>query len=136
MLPTFHHTITVLNRRAGSDSPDRLDLWKATVIENCSWAQYTTRAVSGNDITLEASHVVRVPQSSQYRPYSAWKADMEGFTFCVGDYIIKGEIIDEVTPETIQNIVNSCRPDAFVVKFFRDNTGIANALGHYHLEGL
>lgn len=132
-LPTFRHTITILNKRDGKDSPDHLDAWKKTVLHQCAWTQEQTRA-QGTEINEGADYLARVPPSAEYRPYSAWKADMAGFTFSPGDYVIKGEIPESVTPENVQSVVNKYRPNAFEVQLFRDNTG-TGYLDHYRLEG-
>lgn len=138
-LPTFRHTITVLNKRDGLDSPDHLDTWKKTVLQQCAWKQTETRSQSGRvsddtEISEGAEYLARVPPSEEYRPYSAWKGDMEGFTFSPGDYVLKGEITEEVTADTVQSVVSQHRPDAFEVRLFRDNTG-TGYLDHYRLEG-
>lgn len=138
-LPAFRHTVTVLNKRDGLDSPDHLDTWKKTVLQKCAWKQTETRAQSGRlskgaEANEGADYLVRVPPSSEYRPYSAWKNTMEGFTFSPGDYVLKGEITEEVTAETVQSVVNKYRPDAFEVRLFQDNTG-SGYLDHYRLEG-
>lgn len=132
-LPTFRHTITVLNKLDGKDSPDHIDRWKKAVLHNCAWSEDQTQA-SSVEIGVGASYLVRVPASKDYRPYREWAADMEGFTFSPGDYIIKGEVSQEVTAETVLAVVDNCRPAAFQVTLFRDNTG-TGYLDHYRLEG-
>lgn len=138
-LPTFKHTVTVLNKRDGLDSPDHLDAWKKTVLKQCAWKQTETQGQSGRasddtEISEGAEYLVRVPPSTEYRPYSVWKGTMEGFTFSPGDYVLKDEITEEVTAETVQSVVSQHRPDAFEVRLFRDNTG-SGYLDHYRLEG-
>lgn len=138
-IPTWACTVTVLNKRDGSDSPDHLDTWKKTVLSGCFWAGQQTRGRSGRmssavEIDEGASYLLRVPQSQEYRPYRDWKDSMEGFTFSPGDYIIRGEVLEEVTPETIWSVVESCRPGAFEVQLFRDNTD--GPMPHYRLEGV
>lgn len=135
VLPTFDTTITVLNRRAGMDSPDNLDAWKKTVLHGCFWSAQTIRSVSGADISLASSYLVRVPRSSAYRTYDAWKSDMVGFTFSTGDIIVKGEVKEDVTPESARDILRRY-PDSFTVSLFRDNSGAVEALEHYRLEGV
>lgn len=136
MLPTFDYTITVLNKLAARDSATKLDVWKATVLHNCSWSGRAERSVSGSTVSVGNVFVVRVPKSADYHPYHEWKDTMDGFTFSTGDYIIRGEITEEVTPNTVLNIVNSHKPEAFIVKMFQDNTGTIEALEHYHIEGV
>lgn len=133
-LPTWIHTVTVLNKRAGRDSADHLDAWKKTVLRDCFWAGKQTQGQSGQEVNEGAAYLLRVPQSGEYRPYQEWKGDMEGFTFSPGDYIIRGEVEEEITPETVQAVVESRRPDAFEVRLFKDNT--VGPLPHYRLEGV
>lgn len=133
-LPTWIHTITVLNRRDGLDSPDRLDAWKKTVLHGCFWAGEQTRGQSGQEVNEGASYLLRVPRSADYRPYLEWKTDMEGFTFSPGDYIILGEVAWEITLETVQSVAERYRPDAFEVRKFKDST--RGPLPHYRLEGV
>lgn len=136
MLPTFDYTITVLNKLSARDSATKLDVWKATVLHNCSWSGRAERSMDGNNATVGNVFVVRVPKSADYHPYNEWKRSMDGFTFSTGDYIIRGEITEEVTPSTVQSIVNAHKPEAFIIKLFQDNTGTVEALEHYHIEGV
>lgn len=136
MLPTFDYTITVLNKLAAKDSATKLDVWKSTVLHNCAWSGKAERSMDGNNATVGNVFVVRVPKSADYHPYNEWKETMDGFTFSTGDYIIRGEVTEEVTPSTVQDIVNRHKPEAFIVKMFQDNTGTVEALEHYHIEGV
>lgn len=133
-LPTWNDTVTVLNKRDGLDSPDSLDAWKKTVLRGCFWAGEQTQGQSGQEVSEGADYLLRVPQSADYRSYLIWKADMEGFTFSPGDYVILGEAAEEITPETVQGVVERYRPDAFEVRKLKDNT--KGPLPHYRLEGV
>lgn len=138
-IPTWIHTVTVLNKRDGMDSSDHLDTWKKTVLTGCFWAGQQTRVKpermsTSLEINESASYLLRVPQSEGYHPYREWKDDMDGFTFSPGDYIIRGEVPEEITPDNVQAVVERYRPDAFEVQKFRDNTG--GPMPHYRLEGV
>lgn len=133
-LPTWNDTVTVLNKLDGLDSPDGLDAWKKTVLSGCFWAGEQTQGQSGQEVSGGASYLLRVPQSADYRPYQDWTADMEGFTVSPGDYVILGEAAEEITPETVQGVVERHRPDAFEVRKFKENT--RGPLQHYRLEGV
>ena len=139
-LPTFRNTLTVLNKLDGRDSPDHLDHWKKTVLHSCEWMT-TQTGVQSNRLSMAievnegASYLARVPTSPNYRPYREWKETMEGFTFSPGDYIIRGEVTQEITPETVLAVVEYYRPDAFVVTLFKDNNTGMGVLDHYRLEG-
>lgn len=137
--PTFKETVTLLNRRDGRDSPDHRDAWKKTVLRRCVWTQKQDRTPStlltnATEVMLSAAYLVRAPVPPGYRPYNAWREDMEGCTFSAGDYLIRGEIREDVTPETVTALVDRYRPDAFEIQAVKDNTA-AGFLEHYRLEG-
>lgn len=136
VLPTFDYIITILNKLSYRDSPTKLDQWKSTVLENCAWSSNVVRTVSGTTVSLGSAFIVRVPKSDDYHPYHEWAQSQNGFTFSLGDYIIKGVVNEEVTPNNILTVVNKYRPEAFEVKYFKDNTKTIEALEHYHLEGI
>ncbi len=136
LTPTFDHTITILNKLNGRDSPDRMDKWKKTTLHLCSWTSQAVRTMSGASVLMGSSFIVRIPKSDTFRPYSEWKVDKEGWTVSLGDYVIKGEVEEEVTPQTVQQIVNQHRPGAFEVRVFQDATGAVEALEHYRVEGV
>lgn len=139
LLPTFDYTITVLNKLKATDSATKLDVWKKTVINNCAWSSNIVRNVSGTTVSVGTSFVVRIPKSDEYKPYNKWKDSetLEGFTFSTGDYLIKGEITEDViTPNNVQTIVNQHRPEAFEIRYFKDNTGTIELAEHYHIEGV
>lgn len=136
MLPTFDSTVTLLNKLSGSDSKTGLDVWKKTILHNCAWSGQLQRSVSDNTVFFGSSFVVRVPKSENYHPYNEWAMDMDGFTFSTGDYLIKGEIVEDVTPENVVSVVESYRPNACIIKIFKDNSDNFGVLEHYRLEGV
>lgn len=136
MLPTFDYTITVLNKLAAKDSATKLDVWKSTVLHNCSWKSLSERNVSGNTASVGGVFVVRIPKSKDYHEYREWKENMEGFTLSTGDYVIKGEVMEEITPNTIIDVVNSYKPDAFIIKTAQNNAETIELAEHYHIEGV
>lgn len=136
LTPTFDHTITILNKLNGRDSHDRMDKWKKTTLHLCSWTSQSVRTMSGASVLMGSSFIVRIPKSAEFKPYNVWKADMNGWTVSLGDYVVKGEIEEEVTAQTVQQIVNQHRPNAFEVRVFQDATGVIEALEHYRVEGV
>lgn len=139
LLPTFDHTITVLNRLKGQDAATKQDVWYSTVVENCAFTQEVQRAVNNNVVSVGGTYIARIPKDERYLPYSQWKEHPDGkITFSEGDYIIRGLLgEDEIpTPNTIQKIYQTHRPDAFQIKTFSDNTGTIELAEHYRVEGV
>lgn len=132
MSPLFRETITVLNCRAAEDSPDGLDTWKKTVLTGCVFVRTTTRSVSGSDVSLGQTITVRIPESSDYRPYQEWKGTMKGFTASLNDIVVHGKVTETVTADNVRAVAE--KYESMTVRSVRDNTGLP--LGHIHLEGL
>lgn len=123
----YDDTITVINKLDAKDSALRQDVYYATVIPHCMWSVKTVRQVDSNgDVNIGTVHQVQIPESENYQPYREWKKDRdtrtEAFTLRTGDYIIKGEVTDDVTASTIKAIVRDYEPDAFQIQTFRDAT--------------
>lgn len=135
LLPNFDTTITVLNRLKSS-APNKFDRWFKTVLYGNLFTTKTTRTVDGTTVSVGSSYIVQVPQCADYRPYSSWKLDPRGFTFSVGDIIVKDEIEEtEITADNVNQILQKYRPGAFTVKVFKENTAIKLA-AHYYIEGV
>lgn len=137
LLPTFNQKITILNKLKGIDSATRLDVWKKTTLDSCFFNTQTVRNINGTTVTVGHNFICRVPKNENYRPYNEWIEDLEGFTFSTGDYIIKGEVTEDlITLDNIKKIIAKYKPNAFEIRFFKDNTGTIGLLEHYHLEGV
>lgn len=137
LLPTFDYTITILNKLKAQHSETKQDIWKKTVVKNCAWSSNLVRNIAGTSVSVGASYIVRIPKNEDYKPYSEWIKTMQGFTFSTGDYLILGDIEEEIiTPQTVLSIIRKYRPNACEIRFFKDNTGTVEVAEHYHLEGV
>lgn len=134
----YIHTITLYNRIQAADSEDRKEHWKKTVLHNCFWKAVINTGFSGTQASVQNSYVVRIPLDDRYLPYAEYKADPEGhFTVSQGDIVICGECPEEITGEsgqTLAQVLNRHKPEAFKVTAFSDNTKFMIAK-HYRLGG-
>lgn len=137
ILPTFKHTVTILNKLRNTDSVTKQDVWYKTTVQMCSWSEYAESSMNGDTVSIGGHFVVRIPKQENYLPYSEWKKNPDGhLTFSVGDIIIKGEIEEDIiTANTIPTIFQKYRPEAFYVKVFQDNTNTIPLAEHYRVEG-
>lgn len=139
ILPTFDYTITLLNKVKAQDTADkRSDAWFKTVLHNNQFSAYTVRDVTGTTASVANVLTARIPKNTKYKPYAQWIKDpLQGFTFSVGDIVIKGEIEESIiTPQTVNTILQKHQPNAFTIKTFKDNTGTVEVGEHYHVEGI
>ncbi len=135
-LPTFNQKITILNKLAAADNIEKIDKWYKTVIDGCSWKTKTTRTASNATVSIANSVICRIPFQSNYKAYNQWIDDIENtFTISVGDYIVLGEVAQEVTANNIISIIKNCKPGAIQVKAVADNTTIEGAK-HFKVEGV
>lgn len=142
MNPNYVHTITLYSCLKAKDSADKKEKWVRTVLRNCFYKAEMTEVQNGVEATKTNAYTVRIPQNSNYCPYSIWKdlviKDIKGvFTVTEGDIVVLGECTDEITgvsPDTAVEILRRYKPDAFRVSAFADNT--SHRMGkHYRLGG-
>ena len=116
----FNDTITLLNKVKNPNT--HKDEWKKTVLAGCNWSTKTIRNVSGSTTSISYTLSCRILYNGTQ------------VTINVGDYAVKGEVKDEITPDNIVKVINSYRPNAFMIKSLKDNT--SGRLKHYHIEGV
>lgn len=143
----YDDTITVINKLDGYDSLLKEDSWYKTVLKHCMWGVKAVRSVSDDGtVIVDMTHQVQIPESEDYRPYREWKnAPTDGFTISTGDYIVRGEVIEDITTSNIRKVMDKYEPDAFQVQAFRDATkgngfdhstdGILRFAEVYYVEG-
>lgn len=116
----FCDTITVLSKSKNPNT--HKDEWRKIVLTGCNWSAKTVRNVSGSTASISYTLSCRIPYNGAQ------------IAINLGDYAVKGEIKEEITSDNIVKVVNSYRPNAFMIKSFKDNT--ADRLKHYHIEGV
>lgn len=122
----YDDTITLINKLDAKDSALKQDSYYTTVIPHCMWTVTSTRAVqSDGTVNIGSVHKVQIPEDERYIPYREWCMDderAEKFTISEGDYVVKGEVVEEITAKTLRDIVRKYEPDAFQVQLFRNAT--------------
>lgn len=145
----YDDTITIINKLDAKDSALKQDVYYKTKLNHCMWATKTTRTVQSNGtVVISTVHQVQIPESENYQPYRVWKnADnrADSFTLRTVDYVVRGEITEEITASTLKNVIKLYEPDAFQIQAFRDATkgegfehstdGIMRFAEVYYVEG-
>lgn len=127
----YDDTITVINKLDARDSSQKQDSYYKTVLKHCMWSTKSTRTV-GTDGTVHVgtTQVVQIPENVDYLPYREWieaitqehDEELKCFTIRQGDYIVRGEVSEEITASTLKKVIPLYEPDAFQVQVFRDAT--------------
>ena len=129
----YNETVTVLNRLDARDAGAKQDSYHATVVHGCMWDATATRSVQSDGTVLVGTvHRLQIPESDAYVPYREWSRleDTRGrFTLRHGDYVVRGEVTEDVDASNVRQVVAAYEPDAFQVQHFRDLTR-RNGLHH------
>lgn len=135
----YRETITVINKLDAKDAALRQDAWYKTVLKDCMWSTRTVRSVDAEgSVSIGTAFRVQIPESADYLPYTEWSKPSERdshFTVRAGDYIIRGEVAEEITPENIRKVIAKYEPEACQVKAFADLTkraGLHSGVGPLH----
>lgn len=145
----YDDTITVINKLDAKDSMLKQDTYYKTVLKHCMWSTKTTRSVQADGtVNIGTVHSVQIPESENYKPYREWRKlenRNDSFTLRTGDYVILGEVKEDITALSLKSITNLYEPEAFQIQSFRDatkgkgfihsNKGIMRFTEVYAIEG-
>lgn len=145
----YDETITIINKLDAKDAALKQDTYYKTVLNHCMWSDKVTRSVQADGtVTIGVAHQVQIPEAENYLPYREWKQASnrdDAFTLRAGDYVIKGEVTEDITASNIKSVAKLYEPDAFQIQAFRDATkgegfthsdnGIMRFAEVYYIEG-
>lgn len=138
MNQNYTRTITLYNRIRAGDSTDKKEHWNRTVLHNCFWKSQVNTGFNGTQASVQTTYVVRIPKDERYLSYAEYVKGPEGhFTASQDDLVVLGECSEEINGtagHTAAQVLNRCKPDAFKVTAFSDNTAFPLAK-HYRLGG-
>lgn len=145
----YGQTVTVLNKLDARDSALKLDTWYKQVVTGALWSANITRSVSGDgSVQIGQSVKCHIANRAEYMPYDEWKAAENRdayFTIRTGDYIVLGEVTEDVTASNVLQIVKAKGGDAMQVKAFRDlrdtsvsypSEGLESVMETLYMEGV
>ena len=108
------------------------------MLHNCFWKSQANTGFNGTQASVQNTYVVRIPKDERYLAYAEYAKDPKGhFTASQDDLVVLGECSEEINGtagHTAAQVLNRCKPDAFKVTAFSDNTAFPLAK-HYRLGG-
>lgn len=129
-------TVTIINRLKKADSSTGVDVWYKHTLTNCFWSVESNAQQSGTNTYVGASVSVQIPfkQEVSYLPYNEWlKGNMDTcFTVSPDDYIIRGEVEEEITAANIVKTLAKYEPNMCKIKLFEDLTFGGDGVDHRH----
>ena len=119
--------ITIVNRLKGVDNDSGREMFFKKVLDNCAWNSKEIATRNGNTITYSNGYEVHIPQAQEYTyfEYNIWKNKEnldDCFTFSLDDYVILGEVEEEITPNNITEVIDKYKPNAFQIRVYEDLT--------------
>lgn len=117
----YNKRITILNKLRGTDSITKIDVWYKTTLEGCARYTETERGISGDKALIANVVKVMIPFSDNYLPYREWRNNPDGhYTMSAGDYIILGDVSEEITAQNVVKIMTEYGSDKCIVKAVRE----------------
>lgn len=119
MKDIYNETITILNKLRRTDSSTGKDIWYKTVLHNVAWYTDSARSAGGSAVYIGSYITVLIPFHDNYLPYIEWKLPgmQEGrYTISLSDYIIKGEVPENITADNIVKSLEKYGENVCLVK--------------------
>ena len=115
----YNETITILNKLRRTDSGTGRDIWHKTVLHNVAWYTDSARSAGGSAVYIGSYITVLIPFHDNYLPYIEWKEPgmQDGhYTISLSDYIIKGEVTENITADNIVKSIEKYGENVCLVK--------------------
>ena len=117
----YNQKVTILNKLKRADSANNVDEWHKTVISDAAWYSQVERTVQSSSVAIGSYIVCLIPYHEEFLAYSDWKqAEMQAghYTISSGDYIVLGEVEEEITASNVVSVMSKYEPDVCTVKHF------------------
>lgn len=135
----YNQRITILNKLKREDTKSGIDEWYKTVIDNAAWYKRSESSVGTGGVSIGSVITVLIPFHENYLPYMEWKepgAQKGCYTMSTGDYIIKGDMLDEVNAKNIIEVLNNYGEDVCHVRHQNTLYQRFGARIQLHIEGV
>ena len=115
----YNQQITILNKLNRSDSTNGKDVWYKHTVNNAAWYEEVIRDVLQNGVAIGTVIKVLIPFNDEYQDYKEWKSNNDRssfYTMSSGDYIILGDVTENVTSENVVAITRQYSHSLCTVK--------------------
>lgn len=126
-------TISVINRLKANDSETGRESFRVYKLDNCFWGIMKQSTQAGQAVNHGNKITVHIPKDQEfvYLSYDKWLTQPDdSFTLEVDDYIVQGEIKEDVTPDNITDILQQYAPNTCKIRMINDLTIPDGGLDH------
>lgn len=116
----YNQTVTILNKLKRTDGITGQDVWYKTVVNDAAWYDSVTRTATANATYIGRFITVLIPFHEEFLPYNKWKQagnQLGHYTISIGDYIILGEVNEDITSQNIVKTMESYGENVCLVKY-------------------
>jgi hypothetical protein len=138
----YNQRITILNKLKRVDTDDKkLDVWYKHTVDNAAWYEDSARNSGGNGVYIGTYITVFIPFSDNYIDYRNWKQledkdKNSKFTMSSGDYIVLGDVEEEITASNVVEIMKSYEGNYCIVRHIKRPHKRFNATVQLKIEGV
>ena len=135
----YNQRVTILNKLKRTDSKTGVDVWRKSTVDDVVWYTKSTRSAGSSSVFIGTYITVLFPFNSRYLPYMEWKKpgnQEEHFTMSSGDYIILGDVPENITANNIIKVLEQYGENVCQVKHHNANYKRFGARVQLKVEGV
>jgi hypothetical protein len=135
----YNQKVTILNKLRREDNDKHTDLWFKHTIDNVVWYTDSARSAGAHDVFIGSYITILIPFNESYRNYADWKTltnKDDYFTVSVGDYIIMGDVEEDVNANNIVKVTQKYGEDVCLVRHHNENHNRFGARVQLKIQGV
>ena len=135
----YNQRVTILNKLKRTDSKTGVDVWRKSIVDDVVWYTKSARSAGSSSVFIGTYITVLFPFNSRYLPYMEWKKpgnQDEHFTMSSGDYIILGDVPENITANNIIKVLEQYGENVCQVKHHNANYRRFGARVQLKVEGV
>lgn len=135
----YNQKVTILNKLKRTDSKTGVDVWRKSIVDDVVWYTKSARSAGSSSVFIGTYITVLFPFNSRYLPYMEWKKpgnQDEHFTMSCGDYIILGDVPENITANNIIKVLEQYGENVCQVKHHNANYKRFGARVQLKVEGV
>ena len=135
----YNQRVTILNKLKRTDSKTGVDVWRKSTVDDVVWYTKSARSAGSSSVFIGTYITVLFPFNTRYLPYMEWKKpgnQDEHFTMSSGDYIILGDVPENITANNIIKVLEQYGENVCQVKHHNANYKRFGARVQLKVEGV
>lgn len=135
----YNQRVTILNKLKRTDSKTGVDVWRKSTVDDVVWYTKSSRSAGSSSVFIGTYITVLFPFNTRYLPYMEWKKpgnQDEHFTMSSGDYIILGDVPENITANNIIKVLEQYGENVCQVKHHNANYKRFGARVQLKVEGV